>query len=616
MQLQQHKGKSILQFYVNETSFLSESADAAPDENSFVQQREIGPMKASQSSVPFEGSYKKTDEEILISQDLSSPILSLVDPLCSVVPCSVSHVNTNSQQTECQNDMDGNAECEVETMHSTPCLKVDTVSRDRQDVQTVTDDDHEAPVRRQLALLKTYSTIPPNDDTELQKGSFCHNRLCQPECGAEIFPFEPSTGGIRHQNNKCSERYLPFKSAFKCTVDRDSGEMDNTVVISKEFIGGADLPLLPLKESTPLILNRRTRCRMGASKPVHISNENTNLEEAAVQDTTVGLNKSKGVQNEQSELSKTIDNPGPARKRVHFSDVGVEPQQMKDVQKLLPSHKFKSNTRACNRSMYSDAMVASRFQQAFANVIKDGKRLIFQGMKFLLTGLPNRKEKKIEGLIQEYGGVVLLDIPSPNSRVKRSSNINFQQHPIVLCQKKLKTMKFLYGCAVNAFILRDKWLTDSIAAGSLVLPEKYMILSGQADVEISGMGKVVSHNSYELIFDRVGIMFYGKKSFCTKYSVIFKHGGGQVFKTLHWLVQSLDNKKSFVGAIVAEDERRASRHLRQIAFERDIPMLPSSWIIRSLHSGKLLPLTQNKNTPLPVEKDPEVPTSLAWSEEI
>lgn len=629
--LQQNNSKSIQKFYVNETSFLSESVDVAPDENSFVQQHEIGSINASESSVPFEGSYKKTDEEILISQDLSPPILSLVDPLCSVVPCSVSPVNTNSQQTQSQNDIDVNAECEVETVHSTPCLKGESINRDRQYVPTVTGDVHEAPVRRQLTLLKTYSTIPPKDDTELQKGSFCYDRLCQSECAAEIVSMEPNMGGIRHQTNKCSEGFLPFKSAFKSTVDRDSGETDNTAVISKKFIettnhekrydehakDGAELPLPPLKESTPpLIFNDRSRHRMRASKLVHNSVKNTNLGEAAVQETTVKLHKRKDFQNKQCEFNNSLDNQGPARKRVRFSDVEVEPQQMKDVQNLLPSPKDHSNTRAGKRSKYSNTRVASRFQQVFAIGIKDGKRLIFQGLKFLLTGLPSRKEKEIEGLIQEYGGMVLLEIPSPNSRGKRSSNSNFQQDPIVLCQKKLKTIKFLYGCAVNAFILKVKWLTDSIAAGSILLPEKYMILSGQADAEISGMGKVVSHNGYKLIFDGVGIMLYGKNSFCSKFAIIFKHGGGQVFKTLQWLVQSLDNKKVFVGAIVAEDERRSSRHLRQIVSERNIPMMPSSWIIGSLHSGKLLPITQNKHTPLPIVKDPEVPISLAWSEEI
>jgi hypothetical protein len=49
-----------------------------------------------------------------------------------------------------------------------------------------------------------------------------------------------------------------------------------------------------------------------------------------------------------------------------------------------------------------------------------------------------------------------------------------------------------------------------------------------------------------------------------------------VFKTLQWLVQSLDNEKICVGAIVAEDESRVSRHLKHCALEREIPMMVST----------------------------------------
>lgn len=34
--------------------------------------------------------------------------------------------------------------------------------------------------------------------------------------------------------------------------------------------------------------------------------------------------------------------------------------------------------------------------------------------------------------------------------------------------------KFLYGCAVNAFILRVNWLTGSVAAGFILPKKKYV----------------------------------------------------------------------------------------------------------------------------------------------
>lgn len=39
---------------------------------------------------------------------------------------------------------------------------------------------------------------------------------------------------------------------------------------------------------------------------------------------------------------------------------------------------------------------------------------------------------------------------------------------------QLETTKFLYGCAVNAHILKVNWVTDLVAAGSALPPNKYV----------------------------------------------------------------------------------------------------------------------------------------------
>ena len=41
-----------------------------------------------------------------------------------------------------------------------------------------------------------------------------------------------------------------------------------------------------------------------------------------------------------------------------------------------------------------------------------------------------------------------------------------------ICRLQLQTTKFLYGCAVNAFLLKAAWVNDSIKAGSVLLPDK------------------------------------------------------------------------------------------------------------------------------------------------
>jgi len=78
-------------FYsVRETSFLTESVDIVPDENSRVLKHDPNCAIGSQVSVPSEDSHNKPNESILQSQDVIrcfSP--SLTDPLCSFVPITI-----------------------------------------------------------------------------------------------------------------------------------------------------------------------------------------------------------------------------------------------------------------------------------------------------------------------------------------------------------------------------------------------------------------------------------------------------------------------------------------------------------------------------------------------
>lgn len=100
-----------------------------------------------------------------------------------------------------------------------------------------------------------------------------------------------------------------------------------------------------------------------------------------------------------------------------------------------------------------------------------------------------------------------------------------------------------------------------------------------------------------------------------------QRGGGQVFKTLHWLVQSLKSGRNSLGAVVIEDDSCASRHLRQCVLEHRLKILVHNlsfnllgaisfricilqffvsgmklffflqhvnWVINCLHSGKVV----------------------------
>ncbi|KAK4410881.1 hypothetical protein Sango_0161100 [Sesamum angolense] len=74
-----------------------------------------------------------------------------------------------------------------------------------------------------------------------------------------------------------------------------------------------------------------------------------------------------------------------------------------------------------------------------------------------------------------------------------------------------------------------------------------------------------------------------------------QHGGGQVFKTLQRLIQTLEAGRISIAVIVADGESSASRHLKHCALEQNIPMTSVYWIIKSLYAGRLIPFEEKKN---------------------
>ncbi|XP_057976310.1 uncharacterized protein LOC131163672 [Malania oleifera] len=654
--IQQSNTKSIAQIFVAETSFLSETADIAPDVNSFVRDQEIGLRIASQSSVPFGSLYNKASEGDLLSQDvMRSPSLSLSDPLCSIVPCSINSENVGVTQAPNQSDREIDVEkhlCMTSEFRKEN-LNVEFVDGNGQAVPATNVESSGATVFRQITSLKAYSMLLPFHGAVLEKGSSHYNQSLSSECNLGLLSSEKNKGCSVSLSKRFSTDFLSSKSISNGTAATDYVPNHETHFIGSAFTkfenqktkydenaedgagfhisdvnakDGTELQVHPHEErNLPIILNHRVCRRVRASK---ISIGNFSVEKDAVRAATSGTEvnqQNKSLQTRQGKCCDPHDIQVPMRKRVRFSEVEAQNQQHKNLRKQQSAHKICSSNKAGKRLKHSNKLSDSRtlgVKMRLRNYcVKDGKRLLFQGIEFLLTGFSTKKEKEIEELIRKYGGTVLSDIPSPpNPRGKRKSRSSWQRHPIVLCIKKLETMKFLYGCAVDAFILKPNWLTESIATGSILPPEKFMILSNKADGKYARIGKPFRQINHKYIFERVGIMLHGKHSFCIKLAEVFKHGGGTVFKTLKWLVSSLDADKISVGAIVAEDESRASRHLRHCALERKIPMMPVSWIISSLHLGELLPFPEKNlshlSTAVKPGKVPAFPVPTEFSEEI
>lgn len=541
---------------------------------------------ASQSSVQFDHLAEKGDDSLLVIEEVVKCSLSLVDPLCSFVPCSI------SLDTDCagQNLNEGE-----------DCMK--------ECLGTFVDVGGSKPsIRRQLTSLKNYSTILPTHVAV--EGGLDNVYARQLHGNTSLLSSDSCLDCTRPSKRNFMETLpsQPTKSRDGDIVEDSQTDADHNLVEEitelkskgDEFAGdGSEFLVRSMKKrKTCDIINESLQQSKSIMKKSSIKKDHL---QSLGTETASGPQKVENVVRMQYESKNPLEPCMLVQKRVHFLDANDQPQENLDFQKVHPPRNYSAH-RTGKRQKFSNQCSVSRHCDGKGHLksrhYRSRKKLIFQGIQFLVTGFSSRKEKDIDGLVCNNGGIVLPDIPCPSSRGQKMSKSNCKGPPVILSSKKLQTKKFLYGCAVNALIVNVSWLTDSVAAGSMLPPWKYMIISNQADC--TQIGRSVRHSSQRYIFENVGVMLHGKQGFCTKLTNVLKHGGGQVFKTLQWLVKSLNREKILVGVIVVEDEHKASRHLKQCALEQGIPLMSTKWVIKSLHLGELLPLAEN-NRPSSVQ---------------
>ncbi|WOG88196.1 hypothetical protein DCAR_0207430 [Daucus carota subsp. sativus] len=558
--IEHNSERSIPAFVIGETSILSESADIAPDENSFVQKQDKVSNLASQSSIPSNRLHTESIKNKYVDEDIMiSSTSSMGDPLCSFVPCSISLENACSGQAQ-------NHIGQAETHNSFPPINkhngdipersssVDNFICGQKATGRTTDSVvSQLIARRQVTTLKTYSMLLPSNGPYLGNEKCDHSFPLQCKYNKLDSSFPSSMANTIDGTRNLDES---AKEASKLVFhdQEDTGALVNLNCGSKFF---------DVSKSSLLDIN-------GEEDPEHRALRNKD---------------GKVLQINNLRMAEEQNGIVPGRKRVRFAETNSSFPQKKKAQMMDPTISKRSKT-----DVEPELKAIKRRPSKISD--KSLKRRIFQNLKFLLTGFSSKKEKEIEGLIRTYGGIVLPDVPSPpTSRALRSSRFKCQLLPVILCSRKLQTLKFLYGCAIKACLVTVDWLKDSICAGSVLPTKKYIILPNLWGDKYPRIGRPTLHDKY--IFDHVGIMLHGKPNFCNKIAQVIRHGGGLIFKTLHVLVQAIDDDKISTAAIVTENENGLSRHLKHCALERKIPLMPETWIIQSLYAGKLLPVTQN-----------------------
>lgn len=351
-QLIQNNAKNILKAFTCETSFLSESADIAPDENSFVQFRESNFVGVSQSSVAFEGLLDNASKEILLSQDMvRCSSLSLVDPLCSVVPCSISSEDTNPAEAQNQSNKETNSRAEPEMGNSgnISSQNVQFLCGDGQ-VMHIVDAGSEQLVRRQLTSLKTYSTFFPSSVATSDVGSLHYNGSFQPRFGWGHLALDRNMGCIRASEKGCSKQIPLFDSVCKSFAGRENEEVretkengDQIEKLKKKNTTNhetardvGDSPVhSPKRRLKPLLLNRRVRCRLQASKPSAVDSygeEHPKQASGAEDHIRYQPSETERPQKVQSDHQNSLDEHFPARNRVRFSEADFQIKPNNNVQ--------------------------------------------------------------------------------------------------------------------------------------------------------------------------------------------------------------------------------------------------------------------------------------------
>ncbi|KAG8098722.1 hypothetical protein GUJ93_ZPchr0013g35991 [Zizania palustris] len=493
--------KRVKELFDKETSFISESMDSmheCPSTSRIVSMEMIASSRASflHKTEGFCEENQGAEAAELCSQVLCSS-LSLVDPLCSIVPCSIScNEGPLSQAPECKQSKE---EEEFVNPKESP-MKQDLEGEAGPSCR---------PLIRRYSSLRPFSTIVPR--SFISGGSGTHN------------------------------------------------DVDVAVCQQKRF--------------TAVTLNKKIR-RVQASKLfVEDSVEAGNLQEFPK------IQKKSSCDQGSSEHQTTKHNL--KRKRVQFSEAIINTRKTKKNRRMQTQSRF-----SWSGSRPVDTLQSREYI--------DNKEAIFHGLDFLLTGFQSHKEKEIESLIRKFGGYVISKVP-PCPLDKRSKLAELARKiPIVLSPKKVSTAKFLYGCAINSWTLNPNWLFDSLQSGVMLPPGKYAIRQVHAMKSNSTFDQSLHLKNNKFLFDGVGFMILGKISFCSKFSNVIKHGGGQVFVSLQGLVQSLKDRNSSCGIILVANEASTSRHLSHCGLEHDIKTVTASWVIGSLFSGKLIPLKKDR----------------------
>ncbi|KAI5071021.1 hypothetical protein GOP47_0013272 [Adiantum capillus-veneris] len=215
---------------------------------------------------------------------------------------------------------------------------------------------------------------------------------------------------------------------------------------------------------------------------------------------------------------------------------------------------------------------------------------IFNGVSFLLTGFSASQKKIVEDLskkVQEHGGVIMSSIPSFSSLngQRRLLKQHTTSHSIVLAPQKVRTLKYLYGCAAGLLIVRPNWVDEMIAKKGLLFNHK---CKGKGLQQFHVSACAERKRAKDLIFSMLAAYVHGQRSYCLKLSLLIQHGAGKVVRSMKGLMEVNNVEGSLIRVVVAEHQSKLSHIVKETAARSGLPIVSGDWIIDSLLNGRLL----------------------------
>ncbi|KAJ6852942.1 uncharacterized protein M6B38_252310 [Iris pallida] len=638
-----------------ETSFISEATDMM-EESTSEHGPEAVPETVASSDTPYGEATRCLHKE---SERHISSSLSLVDPLCSFVPCSISSDSTRSLCGYNQKEIEKENEILTRYAGISVLLDLDETSKLRKaqemPLKLVVQNgnsvfsaggstDPGMPSRKHFSSLKPYSMVMPDPCTS---GKIAFGQI-SPHKISQSMQFSPSERN-NNINYFVSSEGIADVPSKPITICVDSSGLDNNHShgvnnhvaerpdnVEENDDIGALISHYDERNSSITLNNKKRRVR--ACKVISLeeilkrSSEPKRRKYRARNSTNGARCRDQAYAKSCIPLHSSLhlypaDKQKLKKKSVRFAEAITSTDMTNNRVNQQPKYQAHGSLHATDKrqkqssSRYKHILKKENYNYLTCSQTVDEKGMILQGLEFLLTGFSSQKEKELEALIRLYGGYVLPNIPSgyPGLEACQRKKLLRRNLPMVISPKKVQTTKYLYGCATNTWMLNAHWLIDSIQAGSILPPGKYMTrpIQGSEKNQLR-IEQPLYLNSHSFIFEKAGIMIHGKPSFCAKFSKIVKHGGGQVFKSLQRLVQSLTNGTNTLGTVIVENESNVSRHLKYCALENNLQTMPASWIVNSLFTGKLLPFKKDRSAALHRIKMPTFPPAqdTDMSEEI